>query len=52
MQAGYPLLGPRWRRMTIADYPAAPGMMTDLFRRRDKLMEAMDKFVPFLLRQR
>lgn len=53
-QAGYPLLGAATSMAPydlIADYfRGAKGMMTDLFRRRDKLMEAMDKFVPFLLR--
>jgi len=35
----------------FADYfRGAKGMMMDLYRRRDKLMEAMDKIVPFLLR--
>lgn len=35
----------------FADYfRGAKGMMMDLYRRRDKLMEAMDKLVPFLLR--
>jgi len=53
-QAGFPLLGAATSMAPydfLADYfRGAKGMMTDLYRRRDKLMEAMDKMVPFLLR--
>ena len=53
-QSGYPL-GSATTSIAPYDFFAdyfrgAKGMMTDLFRRRDKLMEAMDKIVPFLLR--
>jgi len=52
--AGYPL-GSATTSIAPYDFFAdyfrgAKGMMTDLYRRRDKLMEAMDKIVPFLLR--
>ena len=53
-QAGYPL---GFATTSIAPYDffadyfrGAKGMMMDLFRRRDKLMEAMEKIIPFLLR--
>ena len=53
-QSGYPL-GSATTSIAPYDFFAdyfrgAKGMMTDLFRRRDKLMEAMDKIIPFLLR--
>ncbi|OGA27058.1 MAG: hypothetical protein A3I01_17950 [Betaproteobacteria bacterium RIFCSPLOWO2_02_FULL_65_24] len=53
-EAGYPL-GSATTSIAPYDFFAdyfrgAKGMMTDLFRRRDKLMEAMDKIIPFLLR--
>jgi hypothetical protein len=53
-QAGYPL-GSATTSIAPYDFFAdyfrgAKGMMMDLYRRRDKLMEAMDKIIPFLLR--
>ncbi len=52
--AGYPLAA---STTSIAPYDffadyfrGAKGMMMDLYRRRDKIMEAMEKIIPFLLR--
>lgn len=52
--AGYPL-GSATTSIAPYDFFAdyfrgAKGMMMDLYRRRDKLMEAMEKIIPFLLR--